>query len=70
MTQIEEVLDRLVREPWFRVRLMSSPWVALAGYDLSESERELLAVELITGPRAERESDKSRWTVPGLSSDS
>jgi hypothetical protein len=51
MAGIEEVLRRLGAEPWFRVWLTSRPWAVLAGYDLTEAERELLAVELIAAPR-------------------
>lgn len=47
MAGIDEVLERLVSEPGFRTRLTSRPWAALAGYDLNEEERELLAVRLL-----------------------
>ena len=52
MAGIDEVLERLVSEPGFRTWLTSRPWVALAGYDLNEEERELLAVRLLAGPGA------------------
>lgn len=52
MAGIDDVLDRLRNEPGFRTLLTSRPWSALAGYDLDEQEREMLAVQLIAGPRA------------------
>ncbi len=52
MSGIDEVLERLVNEPGFRTRLTSRPWAALAGYDLNEKERELLAVRLLAGAGA------------------
>ncbi|MQA25680.1 MAG: hypothetical protein GEU94_09435 [Micromonosporaceae bacterium] len=54
MAGIDEVLERLVHEPGFRTRLTSRPWAALAGYELSDKERELLAVELLAGGGAHR----------------
>lgn len=49
MAGIDEVLERLVSEPGFRTRLTSRPSAALADYDLSMEEREILAVRLLAG---------------------
>ncbi|MGH3739328.1 MAG: hypothetical protein ACRDT6_27570 [Micromonosporaceae bacterium] len=65
MTALEEVLDRLWTEPGFRVRLTSRPWAALAGYDLTEAERERLAVELIAGPRSGGTYPRQRVRIDG-----
>lgn len=47
---IDEVLERLVSEPRFRTALEEDPAAALAGYDLNESDLEVLSAQL--DPRA------------------
>jgi hypothetical protein len=61
MAGLDEVLERLVTEPGFRTRLTSQPWAALAGYDLTVEERELLAERLIAG--------LGPWSVRAVESD-
>ena len=40
---LKEIVDRAVADDSFRKKLLSDPTSALAGYDLTDAERELLS---------------------------
>lgn len=46
MPGLDDVLERLVNEPEFRSRLTSDPKRALAGYDLTADDLDVLAGQL------------------------
>lgn len=68
MADIDTVLERLVSDTAFRDRLAADPAAALAGYDLSAADLELLAGSLVEGDTAQRgvEQRTSKSAVLGL----
>jgi hypothetical protein len=63
MAGIDEVLERLVNDPQFPERLRTDPATALAGYELSEDDMRVLAMQLSsdsgTGGAMEQRTSKS-----------
>ena len=68
MADIDSVLERLVTDAAFRNQLGSDPAAALAGYDLSADDIQLLASSMDDGDSAERgvEQRTSKSAVLGL----
>jgi hypothetical protein len=54
MSDFDTVLERLVADPAFQAAIAADPDRALAGYTLDDSERELLATEVVAGSGADR----------------
>lgn len=68
MADIDDVLERVVTDATFRSELARDPGAALAAYDLSKSDLELLAGSLDSGDDAQRgvEQRTSKSAVVGL----
>jgi hypothetical protein len=68
MAGLDDVLERLVADPSFRQRLAVNPSAALAGYELSEEDRALLASQVteVAGTRGKVEARTSRASMVGL----
>lgn len=68
MADIDDVLERVVTDAAFRSELARDPGAALAAYDLSESDLELLASSLDSGDDTQRgvEQRTSKSAVVGL----
>jgi hypothetical protein len=69
MSDIDDVLERLVAEPAFRTQLRDDPAAALAGYALRPQDAELLAATLDEGARGGEhavEQRTSKSTILGV----
>ncbi|MCI0345569.1 MAG: hypothetical protein L0221_09030 [Chloroflexi bacterium] len=68
MAGLDDVLERLVADPSFRQRLAADPSAALAGYDLSDEDRALLASQVtdVAGTGGKVEARASRASMAGL----
>jgi hypothetical protein len=68
MAGLDDVLERLVADPSFRQRLAANPSAALAGYDLSDGDRALLASQVtdFAGTGGKVEARASRASMAGL----
>lgn len=68
MTDFDEVLERLLVDPAFKVALAADPAAALAGYRLSADELELLGSQLSIGDGDDRtvETRSSKSSIFGL----
>src|SRR5690349_3919218 len=68
MSDFDEVLERLLVDPAFKVALATDPAAALAGYRLSADELELLGSQLSIGDGEDRtvETRSSKSSIFGL----
>ena len=66
MAGIDDVLERIVTDTEFRRQLTTDPHKALAGYDVTDDEMELVTLQLSTDAGAAGGITKRDWILLGI----